>query len=37
MAFFKDFTKLELSSVQKKSIGGYDVSEFVLQGEIKAK
>lgn len=36
-AFFKDFGNLELSSVQKKIIGGYDIADFVLQGTLKSK
>jgi len=36
-AFLKDFTGFELSNVQKKSIGGYDVADFVLIGVLKAK
>lgn len=33
--FFKDFLKIELDSVQRKVIGGYDVAEFVLAGSLK--
>lgn len=33
--FFKDFNNLELSSVQKKTIGGYDIFDFILQGDLK--
>lgn len=36
-AFLKDFTGFELSNVQKESIGGYDVADFVLIGVLKAK
>lgn len=36
-AFFKDFHNLELSSVQKRTIGGYDIADFVLQGALKSK
>lgn len=32
--FLKDFTGLELSSVQKKSIGGYDVIDFILTANL---
>jgi len=35
--FLKDFTGFELSNVQKKSIGGYDVADFVLIGVLKAR
>jgi Tfp pilus assembly protein PilN len=35
--FFKYFNTLELSAVQKKTIGGYDVSEFILVGTLKSK
>lgn len=33
--FFKGFSSLELSSVQKKTAGGYDIFDFVLQGALK--
>lgn len=33
--FFKDFSKLELSSVQRRKIGGYDIIDFVLTGGLK--
>ena len=33
--FFKDFNNLELGSVQKKVIGGYEVSDFILTGKLK--
>lgn len=35
--FFKDFSNLELNSVQKKTIGGYDIFDFILQGSLKLK
>lgn len=35
--FFKDFSKLELSSVQRKTVGGYEVVDFILIGTIKAR
>lgn len=35
--FFKDFASLELSSVQKRSIGSYDIADFVLTGILKSK
>lgn len=35
--FFKDFSAIELSSVQKKTIGTYDVVDFILTGTLKSK
>ena len=35
--FFKDFSNLELNSVQKKTIGGYDIFDFILQGSLRSK
>lgn len=35
--FFDDFKAVELSSVQKKAIGTYDVVDFVLTGTVKSK
>ena len=35
--FLSDFNKLELGSVQKKSLGGYDVVDFILTAKSKAK
>jgi len=35
--FFKDFKGLELTSVQTKVIGGYDVTEFNLAGTLKSQ
>ena len=35
--FLRYFDKLELGSVQKKSIGGYDVVDFILTAKLKAK
>lgn len=35
--FFKDFKGLELTSVQAKVIGGYDVTEFNLVGTLKSQ
>ncbi|MFA5093246.1 MAG: PilN domain-containing protein [Candidatus Omnitrophota bacterium] len=35
--FYNDFISFELSNVQKKTIGSYDVSDFVLTGVLKAK
>ncbi len=34
--FFKDFNSLELGSVQKKTIGSYDVADFILTGKLKS-
>lgn len=33
--FFKDFSSLELGSVQQKVIGSYDIVEFILLGAVK--
>lgn len=35
--FSKDFSGLELSNVQKRTVGSYDVADFVLQGVLKLK
>lgn len=35
--FSKDFTGFELSNIQKTSVGGYDVTDFVLIGALKLK
>ena len=35
--FSKDFISFELSNVQKKNVGGYDIADFVLTGALKAK
>jgi hypothetical protein len=35
--FSKDFSGFELSSVQKRNLGGYDISDFVLVGSLKVK
>ena len=35
--FLIDFNKLELGLVQKKSVGGYDVVDFILTAKLKAK
>ena len=35
--FLRDFDKLELGSLQKKSLGGYDVVDFILTAQLKAK
>jgi Tfp pilus assembly protein PilN len=34
VAFFKDFSNLELSSVQIRTVGGYDIFDFVLAGKL---
>ena len=33
--FFKDFNNLELTSVQRKVIAGYDIADFTLVGTLK--
>ncbi len=35
--FSGDFTNFELTNVQKKNTGGYDIADFVLMGALKAK
>lgn len=35
--FFGDFTGLELSSVQVRTIGGYDVVDFILTAALKSR
>ncbi|MDD5097546.1 MAG: PilN domain-containing protein [Candidatus Omnitrophica bacterium] len=35
--FSKDFVSFELSNVQKKNIGGYDIADFILTGVLKVK
>jgi len=35
--FLRNFNKLELGSVQKKSVGGYDVVDFILTAKLKGK
>jgi len=35
--FFRDFATLELGSAEKKTIGSYDVTEFILNATLKAK
>jgi len=34
---FSDFTSFELSNVQKRTLGSYDLSDFVLTGSLKTK
>ena len=33
--FFKDFSKIEMSSAQSEEIGGYEVNDFVISGTLK--
>jgi Tfp pilus assembly protein PilN len=33
--FFKDFKSLELASVEKRSVGGYEIADFILLGTLK--
>jgi hypothetical protein len=35
--FSRDFSSFELSSVQNKIVGGYDIADFVLVGALKSK
>lgn len=35
--FSKDFSGFELSNVQKRSIGGYEIADFVLAGALKPR
>ena len=35
--FFADFTKLDLNSLEKKAIGGYEIADFNLAGTLKEK
>lgn len=35
--FTKDFSGWELSNVQKRSVGGYDIADFVLVGALKSR
>jgi len=35
--FFKDFSNLELGSVKRKTIGSYDIVDFILTGILKTK
>jgi Tfp pilus assembly protein PilN len=37
LEFSKDFSSFELSNVQKRSLGGYDIADFVLVGILKSK
>lgn len=33
--FFKDFTNFDLSSVQRKTVAGYDTIDFLIKGKLK--
>lgn len=33
-AFFKDFISLELTSIQRRTLGGYDIVDFILVGKL---
>ncbi|MDO8489663.1 MAG: PilN domain-containing protein [Candidatus Omnitrophota bacterium] len=35
--FSKDFTNLELSNVQRRTVGSYDITDFVLQGTLRPR
>lgn len=35
--FFRDFNNLELSSIQRRLIGGYDIVDFILTGKLKSR
>ena len=35
--FSKDFVSFELSNVQKKNVGGFDIADFILTGVLKIK
>ena len=35
--FSKDFSSFELSNVQTRSVGGYDIADFVLVGALKSR
>ncbi|MDP3041228.1 MAG: hypothetical protein Q8N62_00620 [Candidatus Omnitrophota bacterium] len=37
LEFSKDFSSFELSNVQKRSLGGYDIADFVLVGALKPR
>lgn len=36
-AFFNDFASLELGSVQRRTLGTYEIADFVLSGKLKRK
>lgn len=35
--FFNNFNSLDLTSVQRRQVGGYEVADFILTGGLKAK
>ncbi|MDP2943654.1 MAG: PilN domain-containing protein [Candidatus Omnitrophota bacterium] len=35
--FFSNFNSLDLTSVQRRQVGGYEVADFILTGSLKAK
>lgn len=35
--FVKDFNRLELNSVQRNTVGGYDIIDFILEGDFKSQ
>ncbi len=35
--FFRDFNKLELGSLQRRSLSGYDIVDFILTGTLKPR
>jgi hypothetical protein len=37
IVFTKDFSGFELSSVDKRAVGGYDIADFILTGTLKTK
>jgi len=37
VSFYKDFNNLELISAEKKQVGGYDITEFTLNGLLKPR
>jgi hypothetical protein len=36
-SFARDFHGFELTKVQQRSLGGYDITDFILTGLLKAK
>ncbi|HTZ11195.1 MAG TPA: hypothetical protein VMD04_02295 [Candidatus Margulisiibacteriota bacterium] len=36
-AFIKDFNKLELGSVQRRTVGGYEIADFSFSGSLRQK
>lgn len=35
--FFADFNTIEVGQVQKKQVGGYEISDFTIKGDLKQK